>query len=324
MPAVKTPVAFFTYNRPSHTHRSLEALSKCARTEECDFYFFSDGSRTEKIRPQVDATRAVLKKWSPRFNATVIERSVNLGLARSIVSGVTDLCRQYGRVIVLEDDLVVGPDFLHYMMESLDQYENEDLVMQIGAFTVKSPENLSTDVFLLPVTTTWGWATWQRAWQHFSWQPKDLNTAGNDKEWRRRFDLNGTCDFSDMLEDRLVHLNDSWGILWWYAVSRRRGLVAYPGKSLVWNGGFDGTGVHCGHSSFDGQNTPANLTNMGFPPTPVFPLTISYEPSHLIQLEDFFRSQPRNRLLEKLARRMYHKLKRLVKNVKRKIHHALH
>ncbi len=320
----KTPLAFFCYNRPLHNHRALEALSNCSRIDECDFYFFLDGPSTEENRFQVDATKSVLKEWAERFKAKVIERKKNLGLAKSIVSGVTKLCRQYGRVIVLEDDLIVAPAFFHYMIESLGRYENEEQVMQISAFTGKSPLNLSTDVFLLPVTTTWGWATWQRAWQHFSWQPKDLNIAKRDLEWRRFFDLNGTCSFSDMLDDRLAGLNDSWGILWWYAVSRRRGLVAYPRNSLIWNGGFDGTGVHCGNSSFAGQNTPANFINMSSLATPVFPLITSFEPSHLIQLEDFFRSQPNNKLPEKLAREIYHKFKRLVKNVKRRIHHALH
>ncbi len=321
---IKTPVALFTYNRPSHTQRGLEALSNCSRIDECKFYFFSDGPRTEAVRPQVDATRGVLKQWARRFNAKVIDRSENMGLAKSIVSGVTQLCRQYGCVIVLEDDLVVGPDFLHYMLESLGRYENEEKVMQIGGFTVSRPDNLLTDVFLLPVTTTWGWATWQRAWQHFSWQPKDLDSTKLDLEWRRLFDLNGTCSFSDMLEDRLANHNDSWGILWWYAVSRMRGLVAYPRNSLVWNGGFDGTGVHCGKSPFAGQNTPAGMTNMSSLAAPAFPIKTSYEPSHLIQMEAFFRSQPNNKLPGKTARGIYRKLKYLIKNIKGRVHDALH
>ena len=324
MLTTKTPVALFTYNRPSHTRRAIEALSKCSRIDECDFYFFSDGPRTEGIRPQVDSTRNVLKDWAERFNAQVIERDNNFGLAKSIVSGVTELCERYGRVIVLEDDLVVGADFLHYMLESLGRYEKEEQVLQIGAFTVSSPENLSTDVFLLPVTTTWGWATWQRAWRHFSWLPDDLNSAKSDTEWCRLFDLNGTCTFSNMLEDRLAGSNDSWGILWWYAVSRRRGLVVYPRNSLIWNGGFDGSGVHCGSGEFAGQNTPAGLANMSSLGALIFPSKIIYEASHLTQLEDYFRVQPSNRLWRKIIRGIHRKLTSLVANVKGKVHNAIH
>jgi len=83
MMATKTPVALFTYNRPSHTRRALEALSKCSRIEECEFYFFSDGPRTKNARPQVDTTRKILKEWEGCFNATIIQRNSNQGLGVS-------------------------------------------------------------------------------------------------------------------------------------------------------------------------------------------------------------------------------------------------
>lgn len=312
----KTPVAVFAYNRPFHTRRALESLSRCYRRKECDFFFFLDGPRTEDARPQVNATRKVLKEWGGEFNAQIVERNSNQGLANSIVSGVTELCRKYGRVIVLEDDLVVGTDFLHYMLESLSRYKNDEQVLQIGGFTVSSPENLTTDVFLLPVTTTWGWATWQRAWRHFSWQPRDLDTAKLDREWYRLFDLNGTCSFSNMLEDRLSGRNDSWGILWWYAVSRCQGLVAYPKNSLVWNGGFDGSGVHCGSGEFAGQKAPESLSNSNFSGKLIFPSTISYDSSHLTRLEDYFRGQPCNKISGKIVRTIYHTFNRLLKKMK--------
>lgn len=295
-----TPVALFTYNRPSHTRRALDALKRCLRKEECDFYFFSDGPKTEEARASVEKTRAILHDESLHFNAEIIEQNQNLGLAKSIVSGVSQLCQQYGRVIVIEDDLVVEKGFLHFMLESLDRYENEKNVMQVGGFTIKSPKNLTADAFLLPLTTTWGWATWQRAWSHFSWEAEDLEDAKSDPEWCRLFDLNGTCSFSDMLANRLAGKNDSWGILWWYTVSKRRGLVVYPHDSLVWNGGFDGSGVHCSAGDPLGQNGSFDESIVGLSGQSskidklrktLFPAKLSYDPSHLETLEDYFRTQ---------------------------------
>lgn len=316
MVAERTPVAVFAYNRPLHLQRALESLSRCHRRKECEFFFFLDGPRTEAVRPQVTETRKVLKEWAGSFNAQIIERDSNQGLATSIVSGVTELCGKYGRVIVLEDDLVVGTDFLHYMLESLNEYEDEENVYQVSGFTVSSPENLTTDVFLLPVTTTWGWATWQRAWEFFSWQPKDLDVAKSDIEWCRLFNLNGTCAFLKMLDDRLSGRNDSWGILWWYAVSRRQGLVAYPKTSLVWNGGFDGSGVHCGSGEFAGQRAPESLSNSNFSGKLIFPASISYEGSHLTRLENYFRGQACNKISGKIVRNIYHAFARLFKKMK--------
>lgn len=287
------PVAFFAYNRPAHTRRALEAMAQCRRRDQCEFHFFADGPRTEAARAQVEATRRVLHEWAPAFDARIIEQAGNLGLAKSIASGVTDLCARYGRVVVVEDDLVVGRDFLHYMIESLDRYQDDDRVMQVAGFTLSSPPSIDADVFLLPVTSTWGWATWQRAWKSFSWVPADLEAARLDTQWRKRFDLDGSCDFSAMLEDRLAGRNDSWGILWWYAVSRRQGLVAYPTQSLVWNGGFDGSGVHCGSGDdFNQDAAPESLP--GLPDSLAFPRDTDFIPSHLAHLEDFFRSRAGN------------------------------
>lgn len=251
---------------------------------------FSDGPRTEDAKADVDATRKVLHDWAKSFKARVIEQPFNLGLAKSIVTGVSKLCKQYGRVIVVEDDLIVSPDFLHYMIQSLDYYEKEEQVMQVGGYTLSAPSDIETDAFLLPVTTTWGWGTWQRAWQYFSWKPSDLETAKLDEEWRKLFDLSGTCTFTSMLEDRLAGRNDSWGILWWYAVSRQNGLVVYPSQSLVWNGGFDGSGIHCGSGDFLQQGDVPNDLDAMLPASLAYPNSEKYDPEHLAQLECFFKS----------------------------------
>lgn len=290
----KTPVAFFTYNRPEHTRRALEALSKCKDIAKCDFFFYSDGPRTDDATEKVKLTRLVLHEWSDVFQAQVIERPSNFGLAKSIVDGVSDLCERYGRVIVIEDDLIVSPDFLAFMIQSLNRYEDEPRVMQVAGYTISPPDDISNDAFFLPVTSTWGWATWKRAWQNFAWEPKDLTKAKEDQAWKDLFDLHGAGSFSAMLEDRLAGRNDSWGILWWYAVSRCNGLVVYPSHSLVWNGGFDGSGIHCGSSDFLQQGERLNYLKDKLSSSLFLPFVLEYVPKHLALLEDFLRKQQHN------------------------------
>jgi hypothetical protein len=282
---MKIPVAVFTYNRPRHTHSALEALSRCAGLEQCSVYLFSDAPRGADQAAQVSETRAVLRQWASKLRATLVERSENLGLSKSIVSGVSSLCNEYGQVIVLEDDLIVSPDFLTYMVSALERYESEAQVMQIAGCTLASPSSLTQDAFFLPVTTTWGWATWRRAWQQFSWLPQDLATARTESQWLERFNLHGTYNYLQMLDDRLAGRNDSWGILWWYAVSRQRGLVLYPKRNLVQNIGFDGSGIHCGEGNFETSLVAGFPRN--FWQATAWPARIAYQPAHLAQLEAF-------------------------------------
>lgn len=285
----KIPVALFAYNRPDHTRRCLEALSKCRRIDECDIYLYSDGPRSADDVQRVDETRRMLHYWSHKLNALVVERAENDGLAKSIVGGVSDLCARYGRVIVIEDDLIVSPDFIHFMIESLELYEHEERVLQVGGYTIRTPNQIATDAFFLPISTTWGWATWDRAWKYFSWEPERFAESEKDVEWLRLFNLNGSYPYSSMLSERLAGRNDSWGILWWYAVSRQRGLVVYPVNSMVWNGGFDNSGTHCGSDNVVGQNTDLSYLQTKLPETISFPTSIEWDEAHLSCLEEFIR-----------------------------------
>jgi hypothetical protein len=284
----KTPVALFSYNRPNHTERVLTALARSRRLSECDFVFYLDGAKSQSQQCQVDATRSRLHAWAPTFAAQIVERKENLGLARSVVSGVSELCESYGRVIVVEDDLVLSPDFLHFMIESLDHYERIPGVLQVGGCTLCSPRSISTDAFLLPVTTTWGWATWSRAWRFFDWNPHGIEDLKGDPEWLDRFNVGGSCNYMQMLDERLTGQNDSWGILWWCAVARQRGLVVYPANSLVWNGGFDGSGVHCGAGDSFGQAEYERICNRHLPDILKFPDSMDFLPAHIQELKTYF------------------------------------
>jgi len=249
--------------------------------EDFDFFFFSDAARYPEDSASVEAVRQLLRLQAPLFNAQVIEQSTNLGLAKSIVSGVDRLCASYGWVVVLEDDLLVEPAFLKFMAGALCHYHDSPLVMQVAGTTLSPPPLPNRDAFLLPVSSTWGWGTWQRAWKSFSWSPEGWPQTADDLHWLTVFQLNGSADYVSMLEDRLAGRNDSWGILWWYAVSRIRGKVVYPTRSLVRNIGFDGTGVHCGENALFQLNQPSTqFDSEGATGYPTFPDDEVIDPDH--------------------------------------------
>ena len=240
-----TPIAVFTYNRPAHTQRVLESLANCACLDRCKVFLYSDGAKNESDAESVRRTRAIVDEFAARLNANVIRRDRNMGLAKSIVSGVAELSEQFGRVIVLEDDFVVSPDFLRFMLYGLDRYEHEESVYQLSGFMFPVTHISDQDAFFMPLATTWGWATWNRAWRVFDWNAEGASYMLNDSEQRRRFNLDDSYPYSTMLEDRLAGKNSSWGILWWWAIFKAQGLALHPRKSLIWNGGFDNSGTHC-------------------------------------------------------------------------------
>ncbi len=242
------PIVLFAYNRPAHTLKTLEALSNNFYAQESELFVFCDGAKHLDDEHLVQNVRAVVrsKPWCGKMQ--VVERITNWGLANSIIDGVTKLCEEFGKVIVLEDDLVTSPYFLGYMNQALDLYTESGRVMQISGhmFPVDLKVDTDKDSVFLPYTSSWGWATWERAWKSFDRDAKAYTDLKQNKQLQYQFNLNGSYPYFNMLEDQLSGKINSWAIRWYLSVFMEEGLILHPAKSLVKNIGFDGSGTHCG------------------------------------------------------------------------------
>lgn len=251
---IKTPIAIFAYNRPVHLRRLLESLVANPRLDECDVVIYCDGPKTKDQETNIEATREVAREWASRLNATIVCQAMNRGLAKSIISGVTELCCKYGRAIVLEDDLIVAPGFLNFMLTALVKYRDEERVYEITGHMFPITHNIDVDAIFLPCASTWGWATWERAWKHFDVKADAARNILANPRLRHAFDLNGAINSAEMLEGCLRGEIDSWGILWWLTVFSRNGYTLHPVKSLVRNCGFDSSGTHCSNNPYYHDN----------------------------------------------------------------------
>jgi hypothetical protein len=232
------------YKRPEHARRVIASLRACDGVQSCPIYVFADGPRTNAERPAVHATRAVARELLGD-SAVFVEEERNRGLANSIIAGATELCDRYGAVIVIEDDLVLAPSFLRFLNEGLIHYRDEPRVMQISGHMFDVPSlTLQREALLLPMTTSWGWATWKRAWDLFDPSATGWRERLADEGEAKRFNLSGSYDYRRTLERQMSGDIDSWAIRWYYSVFTHDGLVLFPPRTLVSNKGFDGSGTH--------------------------------------------------------------------------------
>ena len=241
------PIVLFVYNRPWHTLQTLEAIAKNELADKSTLYIFSDGvkSNTSEIElKKIEEVRDILqrKQWCEKVH--IIERKDNIGLANSVISGVSDVINKHKKVIVLEDDIITSSYFLRFMNSSLNFYEKKEKVMQVSGFQYTIDGLVKNKVYLHRRTTSWGWATWSRSWKFFI---EDINTilkrfSNKDKYI---FNIDGTVDRYRMLLDQKDKKIDSWAIRWAASVHLNSGLVVWPEQGLVKNIGFDGSGVHC-------------------------------------------------------------------------------
>lgn len=244
------PVVLFVYNRADHTKATLEALARNTLAPQSDLIIFSDAPKNEAAAAAVDAVRALLDDVTGFASVRVVRRKRNMGLARSIISGVTEVVKQYGTVIVLEDDLVTSRFFLQYMNDALGHYADDPKAFSIGGYqfpdrTMTIPAAYRYDTYTSYRCCSWGWATWKDRWEKIDWDMSYFDTFMADREAQARFDRGGP-DMTQMLIHQRQGRIDSWAIRFCHAHFFYDTRCIYPVKSLVNNIGLDNSGVHCG------------------------------------------------------------------------------
>ncbi|GAF04941.1 glycosyltransferase family A protein [Saccharicrinis fermentans] len=237
------PIVLFVYNRPIHTLKTLEALTNNTLANESTLYIIADGpmqNASDENILAIKKTREIIRKEKWCKEVIIEEKESNKGLAPSVIEGVTNIVNKHEKIIVLEDDLITSIHFLEFMNEGLYKYEKKANIYSINShmFPIEAKESKSV---LLPMTTTWGWATWKEKWKCFEVNT-DINTPiFTNPHLQNRFNL-PSYDYTQML----LKAKHSWGIHWYYSVFKRNGLGVFPTQSLVSNIGFDGSGVNCG------------------------------------------------------------------------------
>lgn len=240
------PIVLFVYNRPWHTQQTVEALQKNVYASESELIIYADAAKNAQAEEKVQEVRKYIKSITGFKSVKIIEQKTNQGLANSIINGVTEVVNKYGRIIVLEDDIVTSKWFLKYMNDALEVYKDEEKIMQIGGFTFPF-ENYTNlpEAFFSRQGDCWGWATWSNSWKCFERNPEKLVREFDEQEIYK-FDFEGTRYYWNQVIENLNGKIYTWGIFWSISIYINRGLVLYPKISMTKNIGLDNSGVHCG------------------------------------------------------------------------------
>lgn len=294
------PILLFVFARPDHTRRTLEYLAANELASQSDLIVYADAARKESEEAAVNEVRSIVKSAQGFGSVTLVERKTNYGLARNIIEGVSEVCNRYGRVIVLEDDLVTSPGFLTFMNAALDRYEDDKQVWHISGWNYPiDPAGLG-DAFFLRVMNCWGWATWADRWQHYE-KNTDKLIAEFDRDMIRRFDLENSGVFwNQVLQNKQGRIN-TWAIYWYATIFKQGGLCLNPAISYIDNIGLDGSGTHGSKQRHEHATVALNQKSLLN-----FPDLISENEAAIRQITHFYQ-----KLKPSLARRIVGKLSSL-------------
>lgn len=276
------PIVLFTYDRLWHTQKTIEALKNNELASKSELIIYVDGAKNKSVYKSVSQVRDYVETVDGFKKVTIITRDKNWGLANSIIDGVTQVIKKYGKVIVLEDDLVTSPFFLRYMNDALEFYKDEDKVMHVSGYIYPIDNNKLSDTFFIKPDTCWGWATWDRAWKYFK---KDTDYYLNifNKKMIRDFNLNGSYDYFKQIKANKNGRVETWAIYWYASTYLENGLSLHPSQSFVSNIGHDGTGAHCAKTSIYDVDLVANYSI-------AFTSQIKEDKIARVSLENYFNS----------------------------------
>lgn len=247
------PIVLFVYNRPWHTRQTIEALQKNKLASESDLFIYADGAKNMQDIDNVEEVRHYIQTISGFKSIKIIQREENWGLADNITDGVTTIVNKYGKIIVLEDDIVTSVFFLDYMNDVLNVYQEVEKVMHVSGYMYPF-DNPNYSTVFINFVTPWGWGTWEKAWRHFEentnilWNSLKLNS----EKGLERFNKGFGNEFSNQLIQNLKGEINTWAVKWHSSIYLNDGFCIYPTKSLTRNIGFDNSGENCNvNNKFD-------------------------------------------------------------------------
>jgi hypothetical protein len=254
------PVLLLSWRRPDLTQEVLQSITGWEPRDlflTCDGW--NDGSDAKLIQ-DVKATREILdQNTSWPCNVLRLYAPAQVGLRFAASSAPSWFFDEVEYGLILEDDCVPSSDYVAYCAELLSRYRDERRVMAISgdnsaSVTVK-PENSYTFVRYPP--STWGMATWRRAWALYD---ADLDRVESQPS------LNWERLLPDPIErqvwlDRYRALRepggpDSWALVWTLSMLMQDGLAIQPRVNLVANTGF---GARATHTTESAEESPRAL-----------------------------------------------------------------
>ncbi len=243
---VYAPIAIFAFNRPGHLSNLFTTLLTNPEAEFSEIYLFIDGPRTHDEKKLTSETKKIGLDFSKFLNLNIFQNEKNLGLSESILGGIDKVLLTHDRVIVLEDDLELSPNFLRFINRGLEVHKSDLSVASIQGFSLIDLRPPETSYFLRGADC-WGWATWSNRWESLVRDPRILLDQLRKRKLTRNFDLNGAYPYTNLLERNCAGVVDSWAIRWHASMFLEEKFSLYPAKSLVKNMGRDGSGTHGGN-----------------------------------------------------------------------------
>lgn len=239
------PIIIFSYNRPKELQMTLESLLSCIGIEKYKIIVYCDGPKNQYDNQKTRKVLYYLKKVQKMRPLSIIASEINKGLANSVIEGVSNVLTGNDATIVLEDDLILSPNFLIYMQQALDFYQNDKNIFSVSGYTpnITFPKDYHKDFYFSPRASSWGWGTWKDRWETVDWEVKSYPSFKYNLKLQWQF-TKGGIDLPRMLHNQMKGKINSWAIRWVYQQYLNQQATVYPTTSKLKNTGIGAAATH--------------------------------------------------------------------------------
>lgn len=234
-------IGVFCYNRAAKLKTCIEALLKNPECAAMDIVFFSDGYKKEADKQGILEVREYIDSLTGFRNVIKHYRDRNFSTGPNFQEGLTFLSNNYDEFIIVEDDLVVAPNYIKYLMDGLDFYRKDQSVFCITAyvFPITNHKQYPYDTIVYKRFCSYGWAGWSDRFTSVIWDKDELNQLMNTSPgFKKRMNAEG-YDLVRMLKKQISGVISTWDVQLQAHVAENRLKVIYPVLSKVSNIGFD-------------------------------------------------------------------------------------
>lgn len=260
------PIVLFTYKRLETLKQTVSALANNYLAYKSDLIIYSDGPKNQEESLVIREIRQYLKTITGFKSVYVHESKTNKGLATSIINGVTEVMAEYHKAIVLEDDLITSSNFLEYMNQGLDYYQDNTQILSISGYSPSISGLNSMDSYYTQRASSWGWGCWEDRWNKIDWDAKSYDSFVNDSQAKSKFNEMGS-DMCLMMKRQMQGTINSWAIRFCFHQFQKNLFSVHPSVSKIKNIGLsekNATNTVNVHNRFHSQFDTSESVHFNF------------------------------------------------------------
>lgn len=211
-------VALIFFNRPDCLKDTFKAITEARPSR---LYLIQDGPRANRLDDimNIEKCRNIVENIDWECEVYKIYSSENLGCGMRVYSGISEAFKKEEKLVIIEDDIVIGESFLPFCKEMLDRYENDERIGMISGMNhLGVYKDCPYDYFFTSQGgAIWGWASWRRVWKDMDWSLE----CANDKYACK-------CVANNLRPNRFSKLIMSW-------LQEKRQSVIHKEKQTSWS-----------------------------------------------------------------------------------------